>query len=95
MGSRIHDKLIERYGSEENALKVILHGDIASLADTLSKRQALFMAKWAEGYKYNSNPDDFLATEKAIEIYEKIIVKMGDYAHTEYARFKIATLFRS
>jgi len=95
VGSRIHDKLIERYGNEENALKVILHGDIASLADTLSKRQALFMAKWAEGYKYNSNPDDFLATEKAIEIYEKIIVKMGDYAHTEYARFKIATLFPS
>jgi DNA mismatch repair protein MutS2 len=95
VGSRIQNKLVERYGSEENALKVILRGDIASLADILSERQALFIAKWAQGSKYNSNPADFLATEKAAEIYEKIIVKIGSYAHTEYARFKIATLFPS
>jgi DNA mismatch repair protein MutS2 len=95
VGSRIQDKLIKCYGSEEDALKVIFRGDITSLANILSKRQALFIAKWAEGYEYNTNPDDFLATDKAIEIYEKIIGKMGDYAQTEYARFKIATLFPS
>jgi len=73
----------------------ILHGDIASLAETLSKRQALFMAKWAEGYKYNSNPDDFLATEKAIEIYEKNYCQDGGLCSYRICSIQIATLFPS
>ncbi|MCJ7445426.1 MAG: DNA mismatch repair protein MutS [Methanotrichaceae archaeon] len=95
VGSRIRNKLVEHFGSEDDALKIILQGDVASLRNILNEKQALFLIQWMQGSKYNSNPSNFLANEEAIRIYEKIISKMREYAHTEYARLKIGTIFPS
>jgi DNA mismatch repair protein MutS2 len=95
VGSRIRDKLVEQYGSEEKALNIILDEDITALCEILSVKQALSLAKWAQGFKHNTIPGDFLATEEVDRLYQMIISKIEAYSHTEYARFKIATLFPS
>jgi DNA mismatch repair protein MutS2 len=40
-------------------------------------------------------PDEFLATDEAVKIYSMLISKIAGFAHTEYARLKIGTLFPS
>jgi DNA mismatch repair protein MutS2 len=95
VGSRIKERLLEHYGSEEKALEAVSRGDVAGLARALSERQALSLVQCARGMKYGVKPDDFLATEEAVKIHEMLISRLAGYAHTEYARFKIGTLFPS
>lgn len=95
VGARIKERLIDRFGSEEAAIEVILRGDAASLLDVVSERHALSMIKWAMGRKYRAEPESFLATEESNRIYQDLISKIAAYSHTEYARLKIGTLFPS
>ncbi len=95
IGARIKERLVDRFGSEEAAIESILQGDIASLLDVVSERHALSLVQWATGKKYKAEPESFLATEESNRIYQILISKMAAYAHTEYARLKIGTLFPS
>ena len=95
IGARIKEKLIDRFGSEEAALEAILKGDVASLLDVVSERQALSMVQRTKGRKYGAEPESFLATEESNRIYQNLISKMALCARTEYARLKIGTLFPS
>jgi len=45
--------------------------------------------------KYSAKPGEFLATEEALRVYQTLIARLQSYAHTEYARLKIGTLFPS
>jgi dsDNA-specific endonuclease/ATPase MutS2 len=45
--------------------------------------------------KFSVAPDQFLATDEAARIQQAIISRLAGYAHTEYARLKIGTLFPS
>jgi len=95
VGSRIRERLMENYGDEDHALQAIIEGDVAGLAKSLSERQALSLVQYARGIKYGVKPDDFLATEEVLKVYQMLISRLAAYAHTEYARLKIATLFAS
>lgn len=95
VGARIKERMVYRYGSEEVAIEAILKGDVASLLDVVSERHALSLVQWARGRKYGADPETFLATEESERIYQILISKMSEYAHTEYARLKIGTLFPS
>jgi DNA mismatch repair protein MutS2 len=95
VGSRIRERLMENYGDEDHALQAIIAGDVAGLAKCLSERQALSLVQYARGIKYGVKPDDFLATEEVLKVYQMLISRLAAYAHTEYARQKIATLFAS
>ena len=95
VGARIKERLVDRFGSEEAAIESILQGDVASLLDVISERHALTLVKWATGKKYEAEPESFLATEESNRIYQILISKMAAYAHTEYARLKIGTIFPS
>lgn len=95
IGARIKDRLIDRFEGEEAALEAILQGDVLSLLDVVSERQALSLVQWAKGKKYGTTPDGFLATEESVRIYQLLISKMSANTHTEYARLKIGTLFPS
>lgn len=95
VGARIRDHLINRFGSEEAALNAILGGDVADLLEVVSERQALSFVQWAAGMKYGARPDGFLATEEATGVYQRLIARMATFAHTEYARLKIGTIFPS
>lgn len=95
IGARIKERLVDRFGREETALEAILQGDVAGLLDVVSERHALSLVQWAMGKKYGAEPESFLATEESSRIYQFLISKMSAYAHTEYARLKIGTLFPS
>lgn len=95
IGPRIRERLMEHYGSEECALEAVLSGDAASLMSVLSERQALSLAQWSKGVKFSAKPEGFLATDEAKRIYQMIISRIENYAHTDYARLKINTIFPS
>ncbi len=95
VGSRIRERLLEHYGGEDEALKAVLSGDVTGLMSVVSERQALTIAQWAAGIRYRARPGDFLTTEEAERIYRSLISRISDYAHTDYARHRIATIFPS
>ncbi len=95
IGSRIRERLLEHYGDEEKALQAVLNGDAPGLCKALSERQALLLIQYARGLKYGVAPDEFLATDEAVKIYSMLISRIAEFAHTEYARLKIGTLFPS
>jgi len=95
VGSRIRERLIEQYGDEEKALQAVLNADVAGLCRALSERQALLLVQHAKGLKYAVTPEQFLATDEAARIQQTLISHLAGYAHTEYARLKIGTLFAS
>jgi DNA mismatch repair protein MutS2 len=93
VGPKIRERLMQHYGCEESALDALLRGDVSDLINVLSERQASSLAKWARGVKYGANPDDFLATDEALRIYEEILSRISSHAHTDYARLKLRTIF--
>ncbi|MFZ2471715.1 MAG: DNA mismatch repair protein MutS [Methanothrix sp.] len=95
VGSRIRERLLEQYGDEEKALQAVLNADVAGLCRALSERQALLLVQHARGLKYQVTPEQFLATDEAARIQQMLITHLASYAHTEYARLKIGTLFAS
>jgi hypothetical protein len=95
VGSRIRERLVEQYGDEEKALQAVLNADVAGLCRALSERQALSMVSHARGLRYAVTPEQFLATDEATKIQLALISHLASYAHTEYARLKIGTLFAS
>lgn len=95
VGSRMRERLLEHYGDEERALQAVLNGDVPGLCKALSERQALYLVQYARGLKYRVSPDEFLATDEAVKIYSMLISHLAGFAHTEYARLKISTLFPS
>ena len=95
VGSRIRERLLEQYGDEEKALQAVLNGDVAGLCRALSERQALLLVQHAKGLKYAVTPEQFPATDEAERIQQMLISRLAGYAHTEYARLKIGTLFAS
>ena len=95
IGSRIRERLMEHYGDEEKALHAVSSGDVASLTNALSERQALTLIQYSRGLKYDVKPDDFLATDEVAKAYQMLVSRISGYAHTEYARLKIGTIFPS
>jgi DNA mismatch repair protein MutS2 len=95
VGSRIRERLVEQYGDEEKALQAVLNADVAGLCRVLSERQALSLVSHAKGLRYAVAPEQFLATDEASRIQQALISHLVSYAHTEYARLKIGTLFAS
>ncbi len=93
VGPRLRERLREHYGDEEKAMQAVQDGDLPGLCRTLSERQALQLVQHARARKFNVSPDEFLATDEAVRIYSLLITRLAGFAHTEYARLKIGTLF--
>ena len=95
VGSRLRERLIEQYGDEEKALQAVLQADVSGLALAVSQRQALLLVRHARCQRYAAHPEQFLATDEAARVQEKLIALLSGYAHTDFARQKIMTLFAS
>jgi len=95
VGPRSRERLIEHYGDEEKALQAVQAGDVPGLCRVLSERQALQLVQYARAQEYNVSNEEFLATDEAERIYSLLISRLAGFAHTEYARLKIGTLFPS
>jgi len=95
VGQRIRERLIEQYGDEQRAVEAVLAGDLSGLAVAVSERQALLLIRHGRCLRHSIAPDQFLATEEAARVQEKLIELLSGYAHTDFARKKIMTLFAS
>ncbi len=95
IGARIRDRLIDHFGSEDAAIDAIRRGDVSDLLSVLSERQAVLLVQCFRKMKYGAGLDHFLVTDEAARIYQLLIARIARYAHTEYARLKIGTLFPS
>jgi dsDNA-specific endonuclease/ATPase MutS2 len=95
VGQRIRERLIEQYGDEQRAVEAVLAGDLSGLAVAVSERQALLLIRHGRCLRHSTAPDQFLATEEAARVQEKLIDLLSGYAHTDFARQKIMTLFAS
>jgi len=76
-------------------LRAVLEGDVPGLCRTLSERQALQLVQHARAIQFDVSPHQFLATEEAARVYSLLISRLTGFAHTDYARLKIGTLFPS
>ncbi|MBP7071648.1 MAG: DNA mismatch repair protein MutS [Methanothrix sp.] len=95
VGPKLRERLIEQYGDEQKAIEAILAGDLSGLTLALSERQALLLVQHGRCLRHSISPDQFLATEEAARVQEKLIELLSGYAHTDFARQKIMTLFAS
>ncbi len=93
IGEKISGKLIEHFGSEESALDALRRHDVASLSSVpgISEKYAISLIHEVIAREEGVSVDEFLKTQEAYSIYEKLIGLIRSYAHTQYSRAKIST----
>jgi DNA mismatch repair protein MutS2 len=91
IGERVADRLVEYFGSEDAALKVICEGDIASLSEVngISHNFALSTARDARARVEGCSISDFLKTKEALDLYSRLLELIKSFAHTIHARDKL------
>jgi len=91
IGERVADRLVEYFGSEDAALKVICEGDIASLSEVngISHNFALSIARDARARVEGCSISDFLKTKEALDLYSRLLELIKSFAHTTHARDKL------
>lgn len=95
VGEKTAGRLIDYYGSEEEAIQSILDGDVAGVAQSggVSPRQAASIVKAAIGIEEDMRVEDFLRTEEARRIYESLMSMLAGCARTDYARANTRVFF--
>jgi len=91
IGERVADRLVEYFGSEDAALKVICEGDIASLSEVngISHNFVLSIARDARARVEGCSISDFLKTKEALDLYSRLLELIKSFAHTTHARDKL------
>ena len=93
IGEKIAAKLVEHFGSEEQALEVLNRRDVASLAEVpgISEKYAVSIIHQIMAHQDGVSIDDFLQTPEAMNVYERVIGLIRSYSHTQYSRSRIST----
>jgi dsDNA-specific endonuclease/ATPase MutS2 len=91
IGERVADRLIEHFGTEDEALQAICEGDIASLSEIngISHNFALSLARDARSKAEGCSISDFLKTKEALDLYSRLLELIKSFAHTTHARDKL------
>jgi dsDNA-specific endonuclease/ATPase MutS2 len=91
IGERVACRLVEHFGSEEEALQAILEGDIASLSEVngVSHTFALSLARDVRARAEGCSISDFLKTKEALDLYSRLLELIKTFAHTSHARDKL------
>jgi DNA mismatch repair protein MutS2 len=90
VGDKLANKIIEHFGSQGEFLQAARNYEVDRLAsiDGVSQRRAVEIINAVLG-----NPtEEFLKTDRAVQIYEDIIYYILDYASTEYAKNRVMLL---
>ncbi|MCX9012843.1 MAG: endonuclease MutS2 [Candidatus Methanoperedens sp.] len=95
IGEKTARRFIEHFGSEERALGSILGGDIASIAemDGMTEKSAITLVLEARAQNEGVGIRDFLRTDVAYDMYERIKALISGFANTEYAKSKMHIYF--
>jgi len=90
IGDKLASKIINHFGTQEEFFQAARNYEVYQLANMegISQRRAVEIINTVLG-----NPtEEFLKTERAIQIYEEIIHCILRYANTEYAKNRILLL---
>lgn len=95
IGEKTASRLIEHFGSENQALDAILNGDIAILSEIegMTERSAISLVLEAFAANEGFSIRDFLKTGETYEIYKNIMGLISECAHTGYAKSKMQLYF--
>lgn len=93
IGEKISTKLIEHFGSERSALEVLRKHDVATLSGVpgISEKYAISLIHEVIAQEEGVSVEDFLHTQEAFNIYDRIIGLIRSYSHTPYSRAKLST----
>jgi len=90
IGDKLASRIINHFGSQEEFLRAANNYEVYRLAsmDGISQRRAVEIINTVLG-----NPtEEFLKTERSVQIYEEIIQYIIQYASTDYARNRVLLL---
>ena len=95
IGEKTALRLIEHFGGEKQALVAILNHDIAALCELegMTEKSAISLVLEAIALDEGTGIRDFLRTNEAYEIYERVLELVKDSAHTGHARSKLSLYF--
>ena len=91
IGEKTSKRFIEHFGGEKQALESILNGDIAAISEMegMTEKSAISLVLEARAQNEGMGIHDFLKTDVAYEIYERINALISGFAHTDYAKSKM------
>ncbi|MHA1712314.1 MAG: MutS-related protein [Candidatus Freyarchaeota archaeon] len=95
VGERIKRRLIDFFGSEEEALNAILEGRIAEIGNVpgIGIGKAYTIVRRARELVEGVRWDEVLKTEGIKRIYEDTLKLIQEYAQTDYAKHKLRLLW--
>jgi dsDNA-specific endonuclease/ATPase MutS2 len=95
IGEKTALRLIKHFGSEKQALDAVLNKDIAALSEVegMTEKSVISLVLDAMALNEGVSMRDFLKTNEAYEIYERILELIKNFAHTGHARSKLNLYF--
>jgi DNA mismatch repair protein MutS2 len=95
VGEKVRAALVDHFGSEPVALKVILDSrvDLVAAVPGIGARQAVNIVKAAYESQFGVSSNMILRSQDLRKIYEQVIDIIRNYANTGYARDKLFLYF--
>lgn len=95
IGEKMAKRFIGHFGSEEDALDAILEGDIAGISEVegIGQRYAISLVHEVRTQVEGVSISDFLKTKESMDIYERLLDLIKQFAHTRYAKDKLHIYF--
>ncbi|MGY5854857.1 MAG: hypothetical protein RTU92_14910, partial [Candidatus Thorarchaeota archaeon] len=95
VGEKVRKALIDHFGSEAVALKVILDSrvDLVAAVPGLGSRQAVNIVKGAFEHEFGASANMLLRTPDVRKIFESVLDIIRGYANTAYAKDKLLLYF--
>lgn len=95
IGPSVEEKLINAFGTEETVLNLLRNSRIAELSsiEGIGERFALTLCRNLHFQETGEKLENFLKTEDAILIYNRITDLISKYANTLYSRSKLYLYF--
>ncbi len=95
IGDKMSKRFVEHFGSETQALDAILTGDVASISEVegIGQRYAISLIQDVASRLEGVRVTDFLKTTEAMDVYEKLLDLIKEFAHTRYSRHKMHVFF--
>ena len=95
IGEKTARRLVEHFGSEKQAIDVIISQDIAAISELegMTEKSAISLVLEAIAINEGAGVRDFLKTNEAFDFYERLLELIKGFAHTDHARSKLSLYF--
>lgn len=90
VGERMAQKIVQQLGGEQELISAVENFEIDRISsiEGVSQRKAIEIINDLSG----NSTEEFLKTERALQLYEEILEKILNYAHSSHAKNKILLL---